>query len=204
MSPLFLSNSIRLPGVELTCIFNLLSQASIPALQAMLALVNTVLPRCKPQGVLRYLDQLAQAKAARPQASHMDLSDAVVLEDNSGGSFKRSVDPADEGAVMLLIKANILRELGKTSAAEEIYTSLHRPDVLVLQQELWVAPYALYEHAVLRYRDCNDKNGFDYLIAQLKIRGEKYNFELPMQFRLHLTYDVFRQEKQQASETKLQ
>ena len=67
-----------------------------------------------------------------------------------------------------------------------------------------MAPYALYEHAVLRYRDCNDKNGFDYLIAQLKIRGEKYNFELPMQFRLHLTYDVFRQEKQQASETKLQ
>ena len=99
----------------------------------------------------------------------------------------------DQAAVLCILRANSLHALGEVDEAEKIYKALEDQGVTSgLKHEKWVGPYAFYEHGVLLYRHrrmpqlCAEK----FKEMRQRFGSMDYNFEMQMQFRLHLTQHV--------------
>lgn len=106
----------------------------------------------------------------------------------------------EEVLVLTLMRATLLRELGRFDEAREEYHSVEKPFRLKSKKpefETWVVPYGYYEHAVMLYRAGDEAGCVDMIENKLKKKfsGVDFNFEMQLSFRLHLTNDLLKNKK---------
>jgi len=126
---------------------------------------------------------------AMPQMSLGNIRriDEMIITSLEAKDFKHE----DEEVSLMLLRACTTRELSDFETAERLFTSIS--DRFRMKEETWVQPYAMYEHAVLKfYRGCPEEGQHMVSLVGQIYSGEDYNFALQLGWRVHLTTDMLR------------
>jgi len=106
---------------------------------------------------------------------------------------------SEDVAVVQLLRAK-LALVQKDEACAELLQELI--DAPAFENEKWIQPYALYNKGLWLYESGDVAGSREVLTKTIhkKFGGKDYNFEMQMNFRLHLTADMFKQDDRAAAE----
>ena len=166
--------------------FNMFSQTDSDNLRRMLEIVNGAHLALTQHSSIVGEDVSAARESVRQNPNDTAAADELDVVTKLYTTITEWV------CVAWIMKATLLRELERYEEAESIYDALiQRHSEQPFVHEQWVAPYAFYHKAVLRYK-VGDSTTCRKLLTKVSSGFGDYNFEMQMQFRCHLTNDVLK------------
>ena len=98
----------------------------------------------------------------------------------------------DEYAVLLLIKGNLLRNVGRLKESVKVFEKVIKYQSWIMHEK-WIVPYAHFELGMVYLKGRDWKTGTQQLVKAKKFK--KYDFRRSLNFRLNSALQYVAQEE---------